>query len=97
MTLLTAAHVTHEACEKIGGIGTVLEGIITSPVYQKQVQRTILVGPYANHLEVPCHQRLGCDAQVLYSTIDGIDELGLGGKLHPIEWAFNVAVVYGSI
>ena len=44
---ITAAHVTHEAAEKIGGIGTVLEGILTSPVYQQHVERTILVGPFA--------------------------------------------------
>ena len=96
MQPLTAAHITHEACEKIGGIGSVLEGFITSPVYQQHVKRTILVGPYHNHLEVPPNQRLGCTANVLYSTIDNIDEVGLGGKLHPIEWAFNVAIVYGK-
>jgi hypothetical protein len=95
MNRLTAVHVTHEACEKIGGIGSVLEGIITSPVYQQQVKRTILVGPYYNHLESAGCDRLGDDGTVLYSTIDRIDELGLGGKLHPVEWAFNVAIVYG--
>ena len=41
----TLAHVTHEAVEQIGGIGTVLEGLMTSPVYQAQVRRSILVGP----------------------------------------------------
>lgn len=95
MTPLTAAHITHEACEKIGGIGSVLEGIITSPVYQEHVSRTILIGPYANHMELSPRERLGCDATVLYSSIDGIDELGLAGKLHPIEWAFNIAFIYG--
>lgn len=96
MTALTAAHITHEACEKIGGIGAVLEGFITSPVYQQHVKRTIIVGPYANHLDVPPNERLGCAAHVLYSTIDKVDEVGLAGKLHPIEWAFNVAIVYGK-
>jgi hypothetical protein len=96
MTSLTVAHITHEASEKIGGIGSVLEGFITSPVYQRHVKRTILVGPYSNHLEVAPSERLGPDGHVLYSTIDQIDELGLGGKLHPIEWAFNVAFVYGK-
>ena len=96
MHQLTAAHVTHEACEKIGGIGTVLEGFITSPVYQQHVKRTILIGPYANHLESPARERLGPDGTVLYSTIDNIDELGLAGKFHPIEWAFNVAFIYGK-
>jgi glycosyltransferase involved in cell wall biosynthesis len=95
MSALTAAHITHEACEKIGGIGSVLEGFITSPVYQQQVRRTILVGPFTNHIEREPHERLGCAGKLLYSSIDGIDELGLGGKLHPVEWAFNVALTYG--
>ena len=96
MTLYTAAHVTHEACEKIGGIGTVLEGIITSPVYQRNVKRTILIGPFANHVEQAPSMRLGPDGRVLYSTVDQIDEAGLGVKLRPIEWAFNVAFIYGT-
>lgn len=96
MTPFSAAHITHEACEKIGGIGTVLEGIITSPVYQQHVRRTILVGPLFNHMEVSPEKRVGEDGHVLYSTVDGIDEVGLGGKLKPIEWAFNVAFVYGK-
>jgi len=96
MSRLTAAHITHEACEKIGGIGSVLEGILTSPVYQQQVKRSILVGPYSKHLEVEPGERLGENATVYYSTVDRIDELGLGVKLHPIEWAFNVAFVFGK-
>lgn len=95
MTHLTAAHVTHEARDKIGGIGSVLEGILTSPVYQQHIKRSILVGPYPNHIEGSPADRLGPDATVLYSTIDGIDEQALGGKLHPIEWAFQVAFIYG--
>ncbi|MCI0366278.1 MAG: glycosyltransferase, partial [Phycisphaerales bacterium] len=96
MTRLTAAHVTHEACEKIGGIGSVLEGLITSPVYQHHVKRSILVGPNVHHLEKAPPERLGCDGRVQYSTVDQIDELGLHGKFRPIESAFNVGIVYGQ-
>jgi len=96
MNRLTTAHITHEACEKIGGIGAVLEGMITSPVYQRAVGRSILVGPYYNHLEQAPEDRLGPGGRVLYSTIDQIDDAGLGPKLHPIEWAFNVAFIYGT-
>ena len=42
----TVVHVTHEAIQKIGGIGAVLQGLLTSPVYLKQVSRNILVGPF---------------------------------------------------
>ncbi|MBI1375350.1 MAG: hypothetical protein GC159_21750 [Phycisphaera sp.] len=92
----TLAHVTHEAVEKIGGIGTVLEGLITSPVYQKAVGRTILVGPCATGVHADPQSRLGEHGKVLYSGVDGIDELGLGPRLHPIEWAFDVSIVYGT-
>ncbi|HMN95265.1 MAG TPA: hypothetical protein PKC43_03510 [Phycisphaerales bacterium] len=92
---LTTIHVTHEASEKIGGIGAVLEGLITSPVYQEAVGRTILVGPLFDHFDSPAAARLGPHGEVLYSTLDGIDRVNLGYRMRPIEWAFNVAMVFG--
>lgn len=93
---LTLAHVTHEAVEQLGGIGTVLEGLMTSRVYQEHVGRSILVGPTQAHLAVKPEQRLGDHGSVLYSSIDGIDTLGLAARFRPVEWAFNVAIVYGK-
>ena len=58
-------HVTHEAVEKIGGIGTVLEGLLTSGRYQEAVGRSILIGPLFT-TEGPVDKRLGPDGQVLY-------------------------------
>jgi hypothetical protein len=96
MKKLTAVHVTHEAAEKYGGIGTVLEGILTSPVYQAHVERSILIGPFAEHLQVEPEERLGPKSTLLYSGMDGIDELDLKGRLQPIEWAFDVKIIYGK-
>ncbi len=92
----TIAHVTHEAVEKLGGIGTVLEGLMTSPVYKEHVQRSILIGPCQTHVAVDPAKRLGPEGTVLYSSVDQIDTLGLGRKLRPIEWAFNTPIVYGK-
>jgi hypothetical protein len=92
----TLAHVTHEAIDKIGGIGTVLEGLITSPVYQEKVGRTILVGSCSTAIAVDPQKRLGDEGTVYYSSVDKIDTLGLGPKLHPIEWAFDVSLIYGK-
>lgn len=92
---LSLIHVTHEAAEQIGGIGAVLEGMITSPVYQEAVGRTLLVGPLFDHIDRPAEERLGPEAEVLYSSIDGIDRAQIGNRLRPIEWAFEVAMVYG--
>lgn len=91
----TLAHVTHEAVEKLGGIGTVLEGLMTSPVYRKHVGRSILVGPCQTHVAVDPHKRLGEAGTVLYSSVDHIDTLHLAPKLRPIEWAFNTPIVFG--
>lgn len=93
---LTLAHVTHEAVEKIGGIGTVLEGLMTSPIYQQHVNRSILVGPTSLATESDPEHRLGPHGKVLYSSIDKIDTLDLGSKLRPIEYAFNINFVYGQ-
>ena len=41
---MTLIHVTHEAHEKMGGIGAVLEGLLTARAYQNVVARTLLVG-----------------------------------------------------
>jgi len=92
----TLAHVTHESVEQLGGIGTVLEGLMVSPVYQQHVKRSILVGPTAMHRSVDPEKRLGEYGQVLYSSIDNIDRSHLAGRFRPIEWAFNVTIVYGK-
>lgn len=92
----TIAHVTHEAVDHIGGIGTVLEGLMTSPVYQQVVQRSILVGPMASHMATDPEARLGDHGKVLYSSLDKIDRGNFAAKFRPIEWAFNVAIVYGT-
>lgn len=92
----TFAHVTHEAVDHIGGIGTVLEGLMISPVYQQRVKRSILVGPTATHMAVDPEVRLGEHGRVLYSSIDDIDRANLAGKFRPVEWAFNVKIVYGT-
>ncbi len=92
----TLAHITHEAVDHIGGIGTVLAGLITSKNYQSQVRRTILVGPIQDHLATDPESRLGDGGTVLYSSIDKIDRVNLASKLRPVEWAFNVAIVYGK-
>lgn len=91
----TLAHVTHEAVEQLGGIGTVLEGLMVSPVYKDHVKRSILIGPTMTHVDADPTSRLGEHGEVLYSSIDQIDTIGLGAKFRPVEWAFNVAIVYG--
>ncbi len=93
---LTLAHVTHEAVEQLGGIGAVLEGLMLSPAYQRRVGRSILIGPTSTSVQADPATRLGEHGTVLYSSVDGIDTLGLAQRFQLVEWAFNVAIVYGK-
>ena len=92
---LTLAHVTHEAVDQVGGIGTVLQGLITSPLYRRRIRRSILIGPAMLPATTDAEARLGELGQVLYSSADAIDRSDLGPLLQPIEARFNVAIVYG--
>ena len=87
-------HVTHEAVEKIGGIGAVIAGLTTARTYQQQVQRTLLVGPLLS-TEHPGEKRLGPQAKVLYSSLDGIDTGDYARKFRAIETSYDVHFIYG--
>ena len=88
----TVVHLTHEALHKIGGIGAVLQGLLTSRRYQEAVARTILVGPMFSWQDEDAIEQNG---EVIYSSITGVDRRGMGPRLWPIEDRFNVNFVYG--
>ena len=88
-------HVTHEAVEKIGGIGTVIDGLCTSKSYIENVNRTVLVGPLFR-TDQPAGLRLGKDSKLIYSTIDCIENDNLGAKFAPIEQQFGVSIILGK-
>ena len=90
----TVVHVTHEALQKIGGIGAVLHGLCTSPVYLAQCPRNILVGPIFDG-DHGAAELLGRFGEVLYSSVLGIDKGGWGDKFRPIQDEFGVSVIYG--
>lgn len=90
----TVVHVTHEAIQKIGGIGAVLQGLLTSKVYLDQVHRNILVGPFWPSDERG-EQRLGPQGEVLYSSLDSLYRSPLAARFREIEQAFDVGIVYG--
>lgn len=92
---ISAVHVTHEAVRKIGGIGAVLEGLVTATSYQREVQRTFLVGPLFDNA-TDAASALGPDGRVLYSSLDRIDEANWGGILGPIAEKFSAGIVYGK-
>lgn len=90
----TLAHVTHEAVHKVGGIGAVLEGLLTSKAYQTSEQRTILIGPLFA-AEDGVRGRLGPTGEVLYSSIDHLPPHPVSNALDQVRRDFHVQIVYG--
>lgn len=88
----TIAHVTHEAVQKVGGIGAVLDGLLTSQAYQNADERTILIGPL---FPVDGEGRLGPFGEVLYSSLDGITKHPMSEALERVRREFHVGIVYG--
>jgi hypothetical protein len=90
----TVAHVTHEAIQKIGGIGAVLHGLLTSKVYLQHATRNILVGPFWPSDERG-EKRLGPQGEVLYSSLDHLYRSPLAQRFREIEQEFDVSIIYG--
>jgi len=92
---MIVVHVTHEAVEKIGGIGAVIAGLMTADAYQESVTRTILVGPLLT-TDRPVNRRLGEHGKVLYSSLDAIDSPPWRELFRPIEKTYDVGIIYGT-
>ena len=90
----TVVHVTHEAIQKIGGIGAVLQGILTSRTYLDAIHRNILIGPFWP-TDTTGEQRLGPQGEVLYSSLDQLYRSPLAARFREIEQEFGVGIVYG--
>ncbi len=92
---MIAIHVTHEAVEKMGGIGAVIAGLVTSVDYKRVFGRTVLVGPVLTTDRTGA-ERFGPSGEVLYSSIDGIDTGGWAEKFSPVERAYQAGIIYGT-
>ncbi|OGE86001.1 MAG: hypothetical protein A2Y39_02960 [Candidatus Delongbacteria bacterium GWF2_40_14] len=88
-------HITHEAVQKIGGIGSVIAGLLTANSYNHFFDRNILYGPLFNSDGSPT-SRLGKDGVVLYSGIDNYDTEKYAHIFSPIEKKYGVGIVYGK-
>jgi hypothetical protein len=90
----TVVHVTHEAIHKIGGIGAVLHGLLTSRAYLDKAPRNVLVGPFWAGEETG-DRRLGPQGEVLYSGLDNLSRSPLSTRFREIEQEFDVSIIYG--
>jgi len=91
---MIVVHVTHEAVEKIGGIGTVIAGLTTTDAYQQAVSRTILLGPLLSTGH-PVNRRLGAGGRVIYSSLDAVCPPRWREKFLAIERTYDVGIIYG--
>ena len=92
---MIVVHVTHEAVEKIGGIGAVIAGLMTAEAYSRNVSRTILLGPLLR-TDLPVNRRLGEGGNVIYSTLDNILPPPWRDRFRPIERTYDVGIIYGT-
>ena len=87
----TLIHVTHEAVQKVGGIGAVLQGLFTATAYNENIGRSILVGPG----DAGTAELLAKTGEILYSSFDGADTGGWAEKFKPVRQRWGVGIIYG--
>jgi hypothetical protein len=94
-------HATHEAGLKVGGIGAVLDGLLSAPAYLDAVRRTVLVGPMNAddpvHIDRINNPRSGITIRYssLHAIYDNVSE-SMRAQLQQVEQTFAIAVLYGT-
>lgn len=91
---MIAVHTTHEAQQKYGGIGAVLEGLISAQSFNGPFEANLVYGPLFE-TEGGVENRLSGRGELLYSGPDGFDAGGYRQRFGPIEDRTGVGLVYG--
>ena len=97
-----AIHISHEAAQKIGGIGSVLSGLCTADTYLKNFRRTIFYGPLFNDtpnpdcVEFVAISRLGGNGKILFSSLDKIHKSKYDSFFHQLMEKYGIEIVYGE-
>ena len=92
---MIVVHVTHEAVDKIGGIGAVIAGLTTADAYVETVSRTVLLGPLLM-TDRPVNHRLGEGGKIIYSSLDEVHSDPWRERFRPIERTYDVGIIYGT-
>lgn len=92
-------HATHEAGVKFGGIGAVLDGLLSAPTYLAQVDRSICIGAFRADNPAEMERLLSPRNRLsifYYSTGNVYDcSQSLREKLSAVEQEFDARVLYG--
>lgn len=100
-TIPLVVHATHEAGVKVGGIGAVLDGLLSAPSYCAGVERTVLVGPMmawdSTHMErlLEPRNKLSIRYGSLQGVFDGVAPQQRAA-LQIVEQTYGVAILYGT-
>lgn len=93
-------HSTHEAGIKLGGIGAVLDGLLTQAAYNDNVRRTILVGPINTSDELEMSRlfapRNNFSADYMTWRWDNNVSQELAQAFNQVERDYHVYIVYGK-
>jgi hypothetical protein len=93
-------HSTHEAGIKLGGIGAVLDGLLSQAAYNEGVKRTILVGPLntADDLDMSRLFAPRNNFRAHYMTWLGENDVApeLAQAFNQVERDYHVYIVYGK-
>lgn len=92
-------HSTHEAASKVGGIGAVLDGLLSQPAYNAAVKRTILVGPINTVDDLDMTRLFAPRNQFTpkYMTWRWENDVSpeLAAAFNQVERDFHIHIVYG--
>ena len=93
-------HSTHEAEFKMGGIGAVLDGLLSAPSYLAQVERSLAVGPMNTHDKIEMERLFSArnKLKVRYFSVGEVIDCppALAEKFKAIEANWNVHLLYGT-
>ena len=90
----TAVHLTDEIFDQTLNSHHALEGWLTSEAYHDSIERSIIVAPLLTSQSAGGH-RLGPEGEILYSTVDNVNNTELGPVFDKIEAHLKVKLVYG--
>ena len=88
-----AVHISHEAIKKVGGIGAVLHGLISSDNYRSRYKRTLLYGPLFDPHDI---DNLGGESNLLFASDRGVFQTPLSDRFLEVEERYGVRLYYGK-
>ena len=91
----TVVHVTHEAIQKIGGIGAVLQGLLTSQNLSDRIASATFSSARSGPATSAASSASGPMAKCSTRSLDSLYRSPLAAAFREIEQTYHVGIVYG--